>query len=287
MNEYVLLDMIYHLSVHPSNNCGGWCYATKQTLGDWLGLSKQSIINLIDKLEVNGLLVRNQTTKHLKTTEKWSNEYLNGFTNGKESLPTVNKVDSYGKESLPNSGKESLPNNNNIYNNINNKEEAPQNETSQNLEIETQYFEIIETEKTKPTSKRQKKIERKEVGPESYENRKLSESEQILLNDLQFREAWQELLTTKKWRNKSQSAINMSLKRLSEFCPEFSTILCQNAIAGQYQGVVFPDTPNHYARWQQAKGQTMTAGEKLLERQKRMIMQGFMGGQGINSNDVL
>lgn len=118
LNEYVVCDTIYYLSTRPDSKVLGWCYKTKANMGLDLGLSKQSIINIINSLIEKGFVIKDEETAFLKTTKKWNNVYEN---DGKESLPTVKEVGFYGKESLPDVGKESLPNNNS-YNN--NKEES-------------------------------------------------------------------------------------------------------------------------------------------------------------------
>jgi len=124
-NEYIFLDMVYHLSTNPDSKIQGWCYATKEGLADEIGLSKQSIINLSHKLIDAGFLHKDEQTKFLKTTKKWNDVY---FTDGNENLPTVKKVYRGGKESLPERGKESLPKHG--------KESLPYNNTLDNNSID-------------------------------------------------------------------------------------------------------------------------------------------------------
>lgn len=102
-NEYVLADMVYHLSTNPRNNMGGWCHMTRENMALEMGLSKVSVINIINSLEEKGFLVKEDQTKFLRTTDKWMVVYgIDDFTNGKESLPaSVKKVYQDGKESLP------------------------------------------------------------------------------------------------------------------------------------------------------------------------------------------
>lgn len=84
---------------------------SRNDLADNLGVSKQSIIDLVKKLDRNGYVL-NESGK-LKSSDKWSRNFteageFSGFA-GKESLPTSNL---YGKESLPlsnSSDKETLP----------------------------------------------------------------------------------------------------------------------------------------------------------------------------------
>jgi hypothetical protein len=115
LNEYVLCDMIFFLSKKSDSKVPNWCYMSKETMAKEIGLSKQSIITLIKKLCDLGYVEKQEVTGFVKTTPIWELVY---FTDGKESLPLVQKVFNFGKESLPNDGKESLPNNN-TYNNNN------------------------------------------------------------------------------------------------------------------------------------------------------------------------
>ena len=140
-NDYCVADIVHRLANNPAND-SKWCYASRQTLGDMLGLSKVSILKIIDTLVGVGLVEMHPETKQLRTTEAWLREFTDGkeslpidsgkeslpmvkkvYQSGKESLPMVKKVYQSGKESLPpsvkkvyQSGKESLPYNN-IYNN--------------------------------------------------------------------------------------------------------------------------------------------------------------------------
>ncbi len=70
--EYSVADIIHHLSGAPKSRAlGGWCYASKKTLGDDLGLSKRTIERAINKLIDLGLLKKDPDTKYLTTTELW------------------------------------------------------------------------------------------------------------------------------------------------------------------------------------------------------------------------
>ena len=97
--EYVLVDMIYHLSTKPDSAVIGWCYKSKEQLALEIGLTKQGLLKMVDRLILCGLLEKNVDTRYLKTTEKYFSKL---FTNGKQSLPQgskqslplgVNKVD--------------------------------------------------------------------------------------------------------------------------------------------------------------------------------------------------
>ena len=118
-NEYVLCDMIYFLSTNPKNTAGGWCYSKRETLADDLGLTKQGVLKMIDKLIEKGFIIKHDVTKFLRTTERWNAVYF-------ENEPSVNKVYPTSEKSLPNDGKQSLPiNNNNTNNKTNSSGETP------------------------------------------------------------------------------------------------------------------------------------------------------------------
>jgi len=77
-----------------------------------------------------------------------------------------------------------------------------------------------------------------------------------------FKKLWLELIQTKKWKTKEQSAINASLKKLLKYDEIFASILVENAIAGGYQGVEFTDTINHYEKYLKQKNGTGTTKEE-------------------------
>ena len=71
-------------------------------------------------------------------------------------------------------------------------------------------------------------------------------------NDL-FAELWLKLLNMPKWRRKPISAIELAVNKLQRYEMDFAAELVENAIIGNYQGVVFPDTPRKYEIWKQQK----------------------------------
>ena len=69
--------------------------------------------------------------------------------------------------------------------------------------------------------------------------------------DPEFVTTWNELRQQPKWRKKTTTALQKSLNQLGQFHCRFAVILMNNAIAGDYQGVVFDDTTVKYQRWLQ------------------------------------
>ena len=69
--EYCLADVIHQLSGNHSD-VPGWCFASKEYLGDVLGYSRQSIHAMIKNLEKKGIIERNPTNPdHLRSTREF------------------------------------------------------------------------------------------------------------------------------------------------------------------------------------------------------------------------
>lgn len=105
-NEYCLMDTIYHLSNKKRSAVPGWCYAKKQTLADMLGVSRRSIISLINKLEKLNLIVCSDDRRHLQPTDRWETEVIDYNYNCEESSQGVKKVHSKCEESSQPSNKD-------------------------------------------------------------------------------------------------------------------------------------------------------------------------------------
>ena len=60
---------------------------------------------------------------------------------------------------------------------------------------------------------------------------------------------WSELVKMPKWRKKPFSALQLSLQKLSEFDEDFSIELIENAISGNYQGLIFNNTKEKYEQF--------------------------------------
>lgn len=120
LNEYVLCDMIYHLSNNPQYN---WCIMSKETMANELWLSKRWILNILDELIEKWWILKDPTTKFLKTTENW---YIEFITYSEKSAPVVQTWKTSGEKSAPHrwkkctKGGEKSAHNNNIDNNIDN-----------------------------------------------------------------------------------------------------------------------------------------------------------------------
>lgn len=69
--EYCVADSIYHLSNNPKSEVKGWCYASKETISEILGTTPKTIFENIRRLIEKGFIIKEENTKHLKTTSKW------------------------------------------------------------------------------------------------------------------------------------------------------------------------------------------------------------------------
>lgn len=69
-----------------------------------------------------------------------------------------------------------------------------------------------------------------------------------------FLEKWDQLLTTPKWKKKLKPTLQLALNKLKAFDEEFVIELIDQAIIGEWQGLVFPDTKIKYENWLKQKG---------------------------------
>jgi len=75
-NEYCIADAIYHLSHNPDSIAIGWCFARREKLGKFFGLSRRTVINAIQKLKDKGLIEVDAETNYLRTTKKWYEDFI-------------------------------------------------------------------------------------------------------------------------------------------------------------------------------------------------------------------
>ena len=124
LNEYAVVDIIYQLQNNPNSSHPGWCYASKKTLGDCVGISEQAIHSILKKLYDKGYLEKQDETKHIRANSTWYNTVVAMKSelkeNTKETLVTLKKLEPNTKETLVDDTKETLVNNN-ISNNYKNK----------------------------------------------------------------------------------------------------------------------------------------------------------------------
>lgn len=75
-DEYCVADAIYHLSHNPSSIALGWCYASRQTIANFFGISKRSVQRSILELANKQLIEIHKETKYLRTTQLWFDEFV-------------------------------------------------------------------------------------------------------------------------------------------------------------------------------------------------------------------
>lgn len=118
--QYTLCDMIYFLSNRQKSASPGWCYMSKSVMSEELGVTKRTVLNLINDLIGSGFLEKNEETKFLRTTQKWESVYV--LDSGEKISPMVKNLRSVGEKISPVGGEKISPNN--IYTNNNTDKEA-------------------------------------------------------------------------------------------------------------------------------------------------------------------
>ena len=84
-------------------------------------------------------------------------------------------------------------------------------------------------------------------------------------NSEKFMFLWNELVKMPKWRKKPFSAMQLTLNKLSEFDEDFVIELIENAITGNYQGIIFNNTKEKYEQFKQQK----YGGENIRNNAKK------------------
>jgi hypothetical protein len=77
------------------------------------------------------------------------------------------------------------------------------------------------------------------------------------------------LIAEPKWKSKTETAIRLAIKKLSEFAPEYQKVLIEQAIAGGYQGLVFSDSKQKEQAYLKQNGQV-----SKISRLERIISSG-------------
>lgn len=75
-NEYCIADAIYHLSHNPDSIAPGWCYASREKIGMFFGLSRPSVIRALKKLIDKGLVEIHEQTKYLRASKIWYENFV-------------------------------------------------------------------------------------------------------------------------------------------------------------------------------------------------------------------
>jgi len=85
LSEYVLADYIYNLQYNKRSKRIGWCYASKQTMADMMGMSDRGTRKILGRLTTMGLIEVGEDKRLTRTTSKW---YENVVTSSKVEVGT-------------------------------------------------------------------------------------------------------------------------------------------------------------------------------------------------------
>ena len=93
------------------------------------------------------------------------------------------------------------------------------------------------------------------VNKDNNVNKETGEKQKLVFpyNSEKFMLLWNELVKMPKWRKKPFSALQLALHKLSEFEEDSAIELIENAITGNYQGIIFSDTKDKYEQFKQKK----------------------------------
>lgn len=96
-DEYALCAFVQFRIADPRNIKPGWCSDPKTEIADFVGITRQGLYKMIDRLESIDLLEVDPITGHLRVTVQW----IDSKTGSKQSLQSgVNLVDTECKQSL-------------------------------------------------------------------------------------------------------------------------------------------------------------------------------------------
>lgn len=92
----MIADLIYNLQNNPKSKFPGYCYATRDKLGDLLGISRVGIQKIIGRLKKDKLIEVDPLNHYMKTTQEWYEKVVYIHTNEEP----VNKVYTSCKQSI-------------------------------------------------------------------------------------------------------------------------------------------------------------------------------------------
>lgn len=118
----------------------------------------------------------------------------------------------------------------------------------EHMEDEDDNKDLIKDEKKKtPSKKNNQKLDAKKATD------KKTKTESGLnfynLGTPEFMDAWNKIIQTKKWKNKMQLALQMSLDKLKNYPPAFAALLVIDAIEKGWQGVVYDNVNDKLEKW--------------------------------------
>jgi hypothetical protein len=95
-------------------------------------------------------------------------------------------------------------------------------------------------------------------------------------NSKRFESLWGQLVNMPKWKKKPLTSLSLALKRLGAYDEPFACELISRAIEGNYQGVVFSNTDEEYAKRQKkSNGQILQPKDEVRRKE---ILEKFDNG---------
>lgn len=108
MTEYAVADIIYRLSINGKSFLG-WCFASKSVLAVKLGLTKRTIINLVETLLKKKIIEKHKgKPRYLRSSEIWINAISQ---NGENITPVMKGLHLQSGEDITLSGERITPDN--------------------------------------------------------------------------------------------------------------------------------------------------------------------------------
>ena len=107
-------------------------------------------------------------------------------------------------------------------------------------------------------SEKEKKDEKEKTTPTFNKTISISKKKKVVketkalslpFSSERFLDVWGSLILQPKWKDKSATALQLSLNKLSKYDEEFAISLMEDAIERNWQGVVFSDTDEKYRQW--------------------------------------
>lgn len=123
------------------------------------------------------------------------------------------------------------------------------------IETETLFPEVIVPAKESKNAKSKKEQDYDKALKKAISS---FESTECNFTSASFKNAWIDLLMSPKWKKKTQSAIDKSLKQILHFEEAFATKLAIDSEAKDYQGIVYEATEQNYKKWQQSQNTGLT-----------------------------
>lgn len=108
----------------------------------------------------------------------------------------------------------------------------------------------ISSEEMAISSEESTQREKREKNKKEIKKKKSDSELSLPYSSQEFIDTWETLCQQPKWRNKTDTALQMSLKKLGKYPEKFAIHLMEDSIANGYQGVVFADTDVRFQQWQ-------------------------------------